>query len=338
VLTIETVSDVPDSFLPEEPEGRAFYRAFARAGVAGFDLGCLLARRGADVVSAVPYFVMRFNVGTMLPPGLAKRMLGAVGLRIACVGHPSADIGHIHGNTSPEVLAAINAELARRAPIVCYKGFGPDLPLPGFTRVEGLPVPVLQVPPDFWQRTSARRRRDLKRQLKYAASLRFEERDGLPAHLVDRVLDLYTATHERAETQFERLNRGYFVETAAISKYLLFFDGERLIGFAQTLCGHGRMVHKYVGMDYERNRQYRLYFALFLKAVDICLRDGLAELNAGVTAYDFKRHLGCVPQPTWVYYHHRRPLANWLLARFAFLLAPSASELRGLEPGSAHYA
>lgn len=331
MITIESRPDVPDSFFPADPEGLHFHRAFRRAALPGFEVACLIVRKGRETVAAAPYFVMRFDIGTMLPDGLAKRLLSRVALRIACVGHPSADIGRIHGDTSAAVLAAINDELARAAPLVCYKGFGPALPLPGFTRVIGLPVPVLDVPADFWQRMSAHRRRDLKRQLKFSAPLRFEEHDGLPDSRVDAVLALYDATHERAETRFERLNRDYFVETAPLSKYLLFVEGERLIGFAQTLCGDGRMVHKYVGMDYERNRRYRLYFALFLRAVDICLRDGLTELDAGVTAYDFKRHLGCVPRPTWVYYRHRNRLVNALLGRFSFLLEPGASELRGLE-------
>ena len=101
-----------------------------------------------------------------------------------------------------------------------------------------------------------------------------------------------------------------------------------MIGFAQTLCGHRRMVLKYVGMDYARNRQYRLYFALFIKAIDICIRDGLNELDLGVTAYEFKRYLGSKMHDTWVYYRHRNPLLNWLLARCSFLLEPTEAELR----------
>lgn len=328
MLTIEAVPDVPDDFFPDHPEGLSFYRLFRRADPDGFRLGCLLVRRDGVVVSAVPYFVMRFALNTMLHEGMLKRLLAGVGLRIACVGHPSADIGRIAGETSAEVLACVNREMSRLAPVICYKGFGADLPLPGFARVIGLPVPVLPLPANFWNTLGTRRRNDLKRKLKFSAHLRFEEHDGLPEQYVDRVMALYLNTHERAPVKFERLNRAYFVETAPISKYLLFFEGDSLIGFAQTLCGHGQMIHKYVGMDYERNRRYRLYFALFLRAIDICLRDGLTLLDSGVTAYEFKRYLGSEMHDTWLYYQHRNPLLNALLKRVAFLLEPDAAELQ----------
>jgi hypothetical protein len=178
---------------------------------------------------------------------------------------------------------------------------------------------------------SSRRRRDLNRQLKYSADLKFVETDGLPNQWVDRIHELYLATHHKSDTQFERLNRDYFLATSSLSRYLLFFEGEELIGFAQTLCARGQVMHKYVGMDYERNRQHRLYFALFLKAIDICIRDGLTKLDTGVTAYDFKRHLGSRMQSTWIYYRHNNSFANALLRRFAFLLKPDEAELRGVE-------
>jgi hypothetical protein len=331
MLSVRHLVDVPDDFMPEHPEGGAFYKAFAKAALPGFDLGCLQVLKREEVVLTVPYFVMDFNMGTMMSSGWAKSMLSRINLKIACVGHPSADFGHLNGEVTEATLGVVNAELQRLAPIACYKGFGSDLPLPDFACIEGLPVPVLDVPADFWQRISSRRRRDLNRQLKYSADLKFVETDGLPNQWVDRIHELYLATHHKSDTQFERLNRDYFLATSSLSRYLLFFEGEELIGFAQTLCAHGQMMHKYVGMDYERNRQHRLYFALFLKAIDICIRDGLTKLDTGVTAYDFKRHLGSRMQPTWIYYRHNNSFAHALLRRFAFLLKPDEAELRGVE-------
>lgn len=328
MLTIESLPDVPDDFFPDHPEGLRFYRLFGRANVDGFKLGCLVVRRDDRVISTVPYFVMRFALNTMLPEGMMKRLLAGVSLRIACVGHPSADIGRIAGEASAEVLACVNRELAKHAPLVCYKGFGPDLPLPRFARVSGLPVPALAVSPRYWSTLGTRKRSDLKRKLKFSTRLRFEEYDGLPGQYVDRVIELYLNTYRRAAVTFERLNRAYFVETAPISKYLLFFEGNLLIGFAQTLCGNGKMIHKYVGMDYERNRRYRLYFALYLRAIDICIRDGLTLLDSGVTAYDFKCYLGSEMHDTWLYYQHQSPLLNALLKHLGFLLEPGAAELR----------
>jgi hypothetical protein len=328
MLHVQSVSEIPDNFFPDHPEGRDFYRAFVRAGLDGFQLGCLLLHRDGVLVSAVPYFVMHFAINTMMPEGRLKRWMSWASLRIACVGHPSADIGRIWGEDSFEVLACVNQALARLAPVVCYKGFGPDLDLPAFAKVSGLPISMLRVLPSFWTDLSSHKRSDLKRKLKFSSTLRFEEQAGLPEVHVDRVYELYIQTYERAAIKFERLDRAYFVETASISKYLFLFEGDLLIGFAQLLCGNGQMVHKYVGMDYERNRQYRLYFAFFLRAIDICVRDGFTVLDAGATAYEFKRHLGCEMNATWHYYHHNNWLGNTILKKLAFLLEPSAEELR----------
>ena len=211
LLALEFLQEVPDDFLADDPEGASFYQAFQRAKLDGFEVGCLRVFRDARPVSTVPYFVMDFPVSTMLPKGLFKRLLGRVRFRIACVGHPSADFGHVQGESSHEVLSLVNDALARRAALVCYKGFGPDLSLSGFVRVSGLPVPVLTVTPEFWAKLGTRKRNELKYKLKSSASLRFEEQDGLLEAYIDRVLELYRQTHERAEVQFERLNRAYFV-------------------------------------------------------------------------------------------------------------------------------
>jgi hypothetical protein len=328
MLQVDSVSDVPDDFFLDHPEGLDFHRAFSKARLDGFQTGCLLIRRDGVVISAVPYFVMRFAINTMMPEGRLKRWMSWATLRIACAGHPSEDRGRIWGENSAEALAHANQTLAKLAPVVCYKGFGPELPLPEFTKVVGLPIAVLQVLPDFWANLGSRRRSELKRKLKFSSPLRFEEQIGLPEELIDRVLELYLLTYERSPHKFERLNRAYFVETASISRYLLFFEDDLLIGFAQLLCGNGRMIHKYVGMDYERSRQYQLYFSLFLRAVDICIRDGRTVLECGATGYEFKRYLGSDMEPTWLYFRHNRWLVNAILKKLAFLLEPSEEELR----------
>lgn len=87
------------------------------------------------------------------------------------------------------------------------------------------------------------------------------------------------------------------------------------------------MVGKYLGMDYTVNREHELYFALSLRAMDICARRGFKEIELGETSYHFKKELGCKLVDTWVYYRHRNPLAHALLARFAFLLEPSVKDL-----------
>ncbi len=327
MLSIERTPEVPADFLPDHAEGAAFQRAYARAQVPGFGLGCFTVRRDGEVVCIAPFFTMRLPLNTMMPPGILKTLMGPLSLKMAFVGHPSADVGRIQGDTSPEVLALINAELLKLAPLVSYKGFEPGLQLPGFHRVIGLPVPVLTVTPDYWAELKHKVRTDLKRKLKGAASLRFEEVDGLPEAHVARVHALYRQTCDNADIQFEQLNPAYFRETGPLSKYIFYFEGDEMLGFHQLMRDRDTLYCKYIGMDYAKAHEHKLYFALMLQAVNICIRDGIRHVDFGVTSYAFKRQLGCEMQPTYNHFKHRNRWLNKLLTRASFLLEPSADEL-----------
>lgn len=327
-LSAEDLALPPDDFLADEPEGAAFCKAFQASGIAEFDCRYLAIFRGERRVAVVPYFLHEFCINTMLPDGMLKKCLSWVKFRIACVGHPSADFGRIDGEMSEDVLSLVNATLQKKAPLVAYKGFAAGLPLPGFTRASGLPVPVLAIAGDYYSGLSARRHDDFRRKLKKAELLRFEECNALPEHLAAQAFRLYLDTYEQSPIRFERLTLGYFRKTAGIGKFLLCFEGGTLIGFAQLIGKQQKMVGKYMGMDYECNRRYGLYFLLCLKSIEVCAREGYTQLDLGVTSYHFKHLLGSQLVETSIYYRHNNQLVNWLLGKLKFLLEPSAKELQ----------
>ncbi|MDD5180246.1 MAG: GNAT family N-acetyltransferase [Gallionellaceae bacterium] len=324
MLTIERLSAPPEGFLVRFPEDGLYYKAFQDARVEGFDFGYLAVSRDEARVAVAPYFLMDFRLGTMLPDdSWLGGMLSRIKIKIACVGHPSVDLGQIDGELSAPVLEIINRELARHAPLVSYKGFDHDLPLgAGFVRARGLPVPVLKINGDYYSGLKSSRRNYLKRKMKLASGLKYEERDDLPDRLIPHVYRLYLNVYQNADIRLECLSMDYFYNTKAISKWLLFYEADTLIGFTQVLCKNGRMVHKYIGMDYASGRKHGLYFMLFLKAIDVCARDGLTELELGVTAYEFKKKLGSHLVETHLYYRHNNRALNWLLGKFYFLLEP----------------
>jgi hypothetical protein len=316
----------PADYFPEEPEGAAFCRAFQDSAVPNFRSGFLAVHRGATRITVLPYFVTAFRVSTMLGEGLLGRSLAWLKLSIACVGHPSTDFGLIQGEVSEAVLDAVNRELSKESSLVSYKGFPGDLPLPGFVKAKGLPVPILPVTKHFYSRLPSHRRNDLRRKLKKARELRIEEYAGLPCNLTHEVFNLYLQTYERASIKFERLPVDYFEKTSALSKYLVIYEDARPVAFAQMVCRNGKMVHKYIGIDYAKNRQYRLYFLLFLKAIDICMREGYGQLELGVSDYYFKRFLGSTITDTYNYYRHGNRAMQWLLRKLRWLLEPSKEE------------
>lgn len=323
----EDLSTPPDDFLFSEPEGAAFHKAFQASRVAGFECRYLAVFCDGQRMAVVPYFLDELCLNTMLPDGLFKRCLSLLKVHIACVGHPSTDFGLIDGEISADILALVNATLRKKGALIAYKGFAANLPLPGFVQARGLPVPVLALKDDYYSELDARRRNDFKHKLKQAQTLRFEECAVLPEHLVTQVFQLYMNTYNHAPLRFEQLTPAYFQETAAISKFLLFFEADTLIGFAQIIGKNKKAIFKYVGMDYLRSRQYGLYYVICLRCIEVCLRDGYQQLELGVTSYHFKHLLGSQLVETKVYFKHNNVLINWAFGQLKFLLEPNEEEL-----------
>ncbi len=332
MLTIEFLQTPPENFLRGEPEDAAFFLAFENSRIEGMHSRCLAVRREGVTVAIVPYFMLDFRINTMLPAGWLKSALRWVKFHVACVGHPSLDLGRIEGEVSAEVLVAVNRELHKLAGLVGYKGYLDDLPLTNFVQIKNLPQATLHIPPDFYTRLTSRKRNDLNRKRKRGEPVRVVEHcgrsQGLSATLAGEIHRLYLNTHDQSPVQLERLTTEYFVQTAPLSTYLLFYEEARLIGFSQVLGAGTHRALKYVGMDYERGQAYGLWFLMYLRAIDYSLQIGCDCLELGPTTYEFKKFLGCKLTESWLYYHHRQPLAHWLLSKLAFLLEPTEAELR----------
>lgn len=326
-LSVVKLAVPPNDFLPNEPEGAAFHQAFLAAKISGFDCRYLAVFRNARRIAVVPYFLSHFSLGALLPNGWLKQSIAWIKISYACVGHPSSDTGMIDGEYSADVLALVNATLAKHAPLVAYKGFGSTLPLPGFTRIRGLPVAQLSIKGDYYSGLDARRRNDFKHKLGNAQTLHVEASNSLPEQLIPKVFELYLNTYNRASLKFEQLNLTYFHKTVAISKFLLFFEADVMIGFVQIIAKKDKAALKYVGMDYLHNRQYGLYYVMCLKAIEVCMHEGYRRLELGVSSYHFKHLLGCEQVETSIYFRHSNRLANWLLGKLKFLLEPNRDDL-----------
>ena len=328
MITLQEMFVPPLNFLQECTENDAFYQSIQKANLDGFQFGYFIIYRNNKIITVAPYFVMDFNLNTLLPEGILKRCTNWIKFNLACIGNPIADFGRIHGEISVEILNLINQSLAKKGSLLAYKGFVDELPLADFTQVNSLPVPVLQLGPNYFSELPSERRNLLKRKLKKAVSLRYEEHQGLPLQWLEKVYALYLQTYQKAELKFEKLNPQYFLETGIISHYLLFFEEEKLIGFTQLIGRNHYLVNRYIGLDYSRSHEYGLYFVMFIKTIEFAIDKGFTQLELGATSYEFKRRLGAKIIPTWNYFQHVNPILNWGLKKFKNLLEPSASELK----------
>ena len=318
-LAVEDLAQAPLGFLQDDLEGEALYRAFDHAGVENFEVGYLRVWRDGTAIATAPYFRTRYAINTTLQRGWLKRLLSPFWIRMAAIGSPVADYGRIDGEASGEVLEALNAALAKKAPILAYKDFPPGMPLRGFASEPGLPVAVLEIKGDFYSGLKQHVRSDFRRRMRKAAALRIEEHDGYPAFAAERLYALYLEVLEHSEFSLEKLTPAFFEALGPISRYVLYWEGSRLIGFSLLLCDRGRMHYKYLGMDYERGRRHGLYFIMCLSHVEMCLRDGISTYQTGATSYAFKERLGSTLQPVRLYFRHRNPILNWFVQRYMAL-------------------
>jgi len=313
MVTIEELSAPPEGFLADELEGYAFYKAFQDAGIENFQLGYLRARRDGAVIGTAPFFVTRYPINTMLEGGWIKRLLAPFWIRIACVGNPVADCGMIDGEISTETLAAFNCALEGKAALIAYKDFPDTLPLEGFSKEQALPLAILEIKGDYWSGLKQHVRSDFRRRLRKGKALRIEERDGFPAEVGDRIYELYLNVHHRGEFSFETLTRKYFELVGPFSKYMLYWEGDVLIGFCLLMCKSDRMHYKFVGMDYERGRSHGLYFIMSLTHIEMCLRHGYRWYQTGSTTYAFKQRLGSSLKPLFLHFRHRNHILNRII-------------------------
>jgi hypothetical protein len=326
-ISVEDLRDPPAGFLADELEGYDFYKAIQDAGIDNFELGYLRALRDGVPVATAPYFVTRYRINTTLEGGLVKRLLAPFWLRLACIGHPLADFGMIDGETSAETLAAFNEALAAKAPIIAYKDFPEHMPLTGFAVEPGLPVAELEIEGDYYSGLKQHVRSDFRRRLRKAKALRIEERAGFPFELGDRIQELYLNVHRRGEFSFETLTPAFFEKVGPISKYVLYWEDDTLIGFCVLMCKGRRMHYKYLGMDYERGRKHGLYFIMSLSHIEICLRDGYTIYQTGCTSYAFKQRLGSTLQPVFLHFRHRNPIVNRVVCRLMAKLSVKPEQL-----------
>lgn len=327
-IAVKFLKEAPRQYMDNSPEGADFQNAILNSKIADFEFGYLQLSRGGETVTTLGYFTTKFNLGTSIKSRFASKILSLIQFNIVCVGHPVSDFGYIQGEVSPEILEAAVQALRKFSNIVVFKGFSENLPVSNFTQAKALPGTILSISTDYWIQLKSHRRNTLLKHLKRTSSLKMLESVGLPAEYHERVFELYEQVRKRSQLQFVHLNRSYFSKSSEISRYLLFFEGDLLIGFIQIFI-HGKGASAcFLGQDYKNASKYQLYFSMLLSAINLAIREGCESFDFGSTSYTFKGILGCKIIPLSIYYQHSNPIFQWILAKVHFLFEPSEADLK----------
>lgn len=351
--------DAWDALFPSQIERYDYLAAVEAAGLEGFAFRYVLVEWNGRLVAAAPAFITRYALETTVDGG-ARAVLHAVGriapglvaLRLACLGSPcteTAQLGIAEDLREPLERDALvgallqafeSAARAARCSLVAIK----DIPAPqagmwnaalhqaGYHTMPGLPLADLDI--DFpnidayLARLSPATRKDMRRKLKSARSVRVEVRRDLRG-LEDQVLALYAETRARGDLQFETLTPAYFTgvldrmgERAACVLYVV---DDRLLAANLVLIDEGVLLDKFFCMAAE-GRAHNLYFLSWFTNVGLCLERGLARYQSGQAAYANKLRLGSRLTPVTMRFRHLNRVADTLLRLVSPLLAPEVPE------------
>jgi hypothetical protein len=336
-------------------EGEWWYRALENSGLEEqFRFRYLLLRQAGRWVALAPTFLMDVPMRLVVPPALLP-WVDAVGRvwpgiryqRTLFVGSPCAEegrVGMLPGVERVAMLRRIDAELKlemRRcgAALRVWKDFGGEydaelgavadesglfraISFPG-TEVDlpGMPAPTKE---NYFESLRGNQRHQLKKKLKRStelAELSVELVRQPDAATLDELFALFWQTYERATTQFERLNRRFFSEIAAVevASFIVLREpaSGRAVAFMLCFEFEQRFVNKFIGIDYQRPREWLLYFRLWDAALNRALAIGARSIQSGQTGYRPKIDLGHRLVALTNYCAHRNPLLHRIYAAIA---------------------
>ncbi|HEX9396338.1 MAG TPA: GNAT family N-acetyltransferase [Burkholderiales bacterium] len=326
-------------------EGRWWYSALEKSGLDdqfAFLYGVIL--RGGTPVGIAPAFVMDFPVALVAPDWMrgAIEILGRgfpalARPRTLFVGSPCADegtVGTMPGVDRRGALLALQLALEaqareRGASMLVWK----DVPAAdaadvewiaqqrGLFRVESFPGTVvdLQSPSKegYFAALKGSRRHVLRKKIRRSAervNLRVEVLQHPDARNLDALFGLFWQTYEKATTRFERLNRRFFEIVAARpeSNFIVLRESASgdMVAFMLSFDMGSRIINKFIGFDYNRPREWLLYFRLWDAAVDWALSRGVGAIQSGQTGYAPKIETGHRLVPLANFCAHRNPVIH----------------------------
>jgi predicted N-acyltransferase len=189
-----------------------------------------------------------------------------------------------------------------------------DLEQADFLRVPSLPMN--EFPPDccdfeeYLQRRSSRSRHNIRksrRKLEQGGITvqHLRGSDGAIEHLTDDVHRLYEAVYERSDTKFEYLPLDFFRELARQMPqeawYTFFFRDGRVVAFSLRIAYRGHVYLVRLGVDYDLNREYDLYFNALYEDLDFALQQQPELIHFGQNSSPVKLRIGCRQSARWLF-------------------------------------
>lgn len=356
VVFVERWDQIPSSLWAEcfKPprEGVWWYRCLQESGLEGqFTFLYGVIESGGRPVGIAPCFIADVPLTNITPDSLHRPLLLAGKLwrgfshqRTFFIGSPCSDegwVGTLPGQDRRRILLAVHdAALieARRhgAAMVAWK----DVPAEGRDDLQWLqkqrksfalpsyPNALLRFSgprkEDYYSALKGSRRHQLRKKIKLSTqrvAVRTEVVACPSAGQLDEIFGLFQQTYQRAEVRFEELNRSFFQNIAAEdSSHFLILREEttgQAIAFMLLFAVGDLAINKFIGFDYDKPREWLLYFRLWDAALDWALAQGFGGIQSGQSCYQPKIEQGHDLVPLYNYARHFNPLMHLIFKKVA---------------------
>jgi hypothetical protein len=333
-------------------EGRWWYESLERSGLEDqFTFFYAVIRKAGEPVGLAPTFLMDVPIELVAPPE-AMPVLNFIGKlrpaslyqRTLFVGSPCSDegtVGFLRGVDRRPALLCLQEALEKKArrhktPMLVWKdfpdSFGGDLawlaaqrglfPMISFPGTEvGLPSRRKE---DYLATLKGSRRHALKKKLRRSADCVAVDAEVIQhpdPQTLDEIFALFLQTYEKATTKFERLNRRFFDAVAEhpVSNFVILREKatDQMIAFMLCFESGGRVINKFIGLDYNRPKEWLLYFRLWEATVDWATAQGYSSIQSGQTGYAPKIEIGHNLVPLTNYCKHRNFIIHRIYSHVA---------------------
>jgi predicted N-acyltransferase len=138
---------------------------------------------------------------------------------------------------------------------------------------------------------------------------------------------LYQNCYNNAkEYRREILTEDFFDKTNTYlqkkSMVILLKKGKEVLGFSFFLLDDYTARLLYIGMNYEKNKEYLIYFNIFFSGLKFAIENNYKKIELGVTTYDFKMRIGGKIVSLYAYMKQKNKLLNFVLKNTISFLFP----------------
>jgi predicted N-acyltransferase len=146
------------------------------------------------------------------------------------------------------------------------------------------------------------------------------------------VYRLYENVLEKVPIKLEILPIGFFVNVNSYfgpeSELILFKRDEQPIGKILMMYSHDTAFAMFLGLDYDINREYDLYFNMMARVIEQAIKKKKKLLNFGQNSYQSKGRMGAKAVPLYFYLKHLNRVWDFLIRSLASVIFPKVAILR----------